>query len=123
LKSRLNRAAFSIFSSSCRTSNHIIRKFVFKKNNDMKKSIVSLVFSLLLVTMFAGNVEKTFTFSQVKIEQNGQYQSVTLDHTMLAGLNGEPMLPYHQVAMMLPPGEKAVSIRIIGEALTTIRNV
>ncbi|MEI7897291.1 MAG: C25 family cysteine peptidase [bacterium] len=85
------------------------------------KNIAALLLSCIVTfSLFAGNVEKVFTFSQVKITQTGQYQSVSLDHTMLAGLNGEPMLPYHQVAMMLPPGEKAVSIRITGENLTSV---
>jgi len=85
------------------------------------KNIIGLFISCFLTLgLFAGNVEKVFTFSQVRIGQNGVYQSVTLDHTMLAGLNGEPMLPYHQVAMMLPPGEKAISISIVGESLTMI---
>jgi hypothetical protein len=86
----------------------------------MKNIFVLLVSCVMTLSIFAGNVEKVFTFSQVKISQNGQYQSVTLDHTMLAGLSGEPMLPYHQVALMLPPGEKAVSIRVVGESLTVI---
>ena len=86
----------------------------------MKKYFILFVSCFVSLSLFAGNVEKVFTFSQVTIGQNGIYQSITLDHTMLAGLNGEPMLPYHQVAMMLPPGEKAVAIHIIGEALTTI---
>lgn len=85
------------------------------------KNIFTLFLSCFITLhLFAGNIEKVFTFSQVTIGQNGQYQSITLDHTMLAGLHGEPMLPYHQVAMMLPPGEKAVSIQIIGEELTFI---
>jgi hypothetical protein len=86
----------------------------------MKKIVVTLFSCLLAVALFAGNIDKVFTFSQVKIVQKGNYQCVTFDHTMLAGLNGEPMLPYHQVAMMLPPGEKAISLNIIGEELTTI---
>jgi hypothetical protein len=94
--------------------------FLYKKTKDMKK-IVAVFFSCFLtVTLLAGNVEKVFTFSQVTIQQNGQHQSVILDHTLLAGLNGEPMLPYHQVALMLPPGEKAIAISVTGENLTTI---
>ena len=86
----------------------------------MKQIAAVIVFIFLQITMFAGNVEKTFTFSQARITRNGPYQSVTLEHTMLAGRMGEPMLPYHQVALMLPPGEKAVSISIIGESLTQV---
>jgi hypothetical protein len=86
----------------------------------MKKIVVFFVSCFIAFGLFAGNVEKVFTFSQIKIEQNGLYQTIKLDGTMLAGLNGEPMLPYHQIAMMLPPGEKATSIHIQGESLTTI---
>ncbi|MCX6304181.1 MAG: C25 family cysteine peptidase [Bacteroidetes bacterium] len=86
----------------------------------MKKIAAVFVFFCMTLSTFAGSVEKVFTFSQVTVSQNGKYQSVTLDNTMLAGLNGEPMLPYHQIAMMLPPGEKAVSVNIVGEALTAI---
>jgi hypothetical protein len=74
----------------------------------------------MTISIFAGSVEKTFTFSKAAIGQNGRYQTITLDGTMLAGLNGEPMLPYHQVAMMLPPGEKAISITVVGEMPTAI---
>ncbi len=86
----------------------------------MKNFAVTFFLSLFFLGLFAGNVEKVFTFSKVTIGQNGQYQTISLDNTMLAGLHGEPMLPYHQIALMLPPGEKAVSIQIMGEALTPI---
>ena len=101
-------------------SNFFIRNFVIQKNNIMKKISILFFSFILAFSLMAGNVEKVFTFSQVKIMQNGLHQSVTLDNTMLAGLTGEPMLPYHQVAMMLPPGEKAVGISITGEELTAI---
>ncbi|MCX6269449.1 MAG: C25 family cysteine peptidase [Bacteroidetes bacterium] len=89
----------------------------------MKKIAAIFISCLITFNLVAGSVEKVFIFSQVKIGQNGQYQTVLLDRTMLAGRNGEPMLPYHQIAMMLPPGEKAISIRIIGEALTPIPGI
>ncbi len=85
------------------------------------KTTVAIFLSLFMtISIFAGSVEKTFTFSKAAIGQNGRYQTITLDGTMLAGLNGEPMLPYHQVAMMLPPGEKAISITVVGEMPTAI---
>ncbi len=86
----------------------------------MKNIVCVFVACIMSFSLLAGNIEKVFTFSQVRISENGRYQFVTLDNTMPAGLNGEPMLPYHQVALMLPPGEKAVSINIIGESLTGI---
>ncbi len=86
----------------------------------MKNTVAIFLSLFMTISMFAGSVEKTFTFSKVAIGQNGRYQTITLDGTMLAGLNGEPMLPYHQVAMMLPPGEKAISITVVGEMPTAI---
>ena len=86
----------------------------------MKKVFTFLALYALAFSLIAGNVEKVFIFSHYNIVQNGLHQSVTLDNTMLAGLTGEPMLPYHQVALMLPPGEKAIAIRITGEELTII---
>lgn len=108
------------FFYSTLTSNQINRNFVFLKTIAMK-NIAAIILSCLMTSgLFAGNVEKVFTFSKVKIDQNGMYQTISFDRTMPAGLYGEPMLPYHQVAMMLPPGEKAVSIHITGEALTPV---
>jgi hypothetical protein len=86
----------------------------------MKKVYLLFVANLMTLCLLAGSVEKTFTFSRYNIQQKGIYQSVTLDNTLLAGLTGEPMLPYHQVALMLPPGEKAVSISVTGEELISI---
>jgi hypothetical protein len=86
----------------------------------MKKVTSFFLSFLLAVSLMAGNVEKVFTFSKYTIQQKGQHQLVTFDNTMPAGLAGEPMLPYHQVAMMLPPGEKAIAISITGEELTPI---
>ncbi|MCX6227525.1 MAG: hypothetical protein NTV01_22780 [Bacteroidia bacterium] len=80
----------------------------------MKRFSLPLLLSLFSLVIIAGNVEKIYTFSNYKIEQNGSCQSISLSQTMLAGLIGEPMLPYHQVALMLPPGEKATSIQIAG---------
>ena len=86
----------------------------------MKNRIAICFFLLLTAGVFAGNVQKTFTFGNASIQRNGTWQTVTFGQTMPAGLRGEPMLPYHQVAMMLPPGEKAVSISIEGENLAVL---
>jgi hypothetical protein len=86
----------------------------------MKKFFLLLAGLVITCTAIAGNIEKTFNFSNYNIRQTGQYQFVEFDKTMQAGLTGEPSLPYHAVALMLPPGEKAVSIEIRGEELTEI---
>src|ERR1039457_5011615 len=81
----------------------------------MKRSI--LLFTILLCNsiLFAGIVEKTFRFSNYKFKSIGEYQTLNFDNTQLSGIPGEPVLPYHEIILMLPPGEVAVSIEIIGE--------
>lgn len=86
----------------------------------MKSLLAFVVAFFLAAGLFAGNVEKVYNFSKVTMEQRGSYDLVVLDNTMPAGLQGEPMLPYHQVALMLPPGEKAVSMQVIGEDLAVV---
>lgn len=89
----------------------------------MKRYIIATLALLIILPALAGHVEKVFTFSNIKVVQNGIYQSVTLDGTMLAGLAGEPMLPYQKIALMLPPGEKAVSLTVTGEELTPVEGL
>jgi hypothetical protein len=86
----------------------------------MKFRIIVLSLLITGTAAFSGTIEKTFTFSQPRLKQNGAYTTVELNRTMQAGLLGEPSLPYHQVALMLPPGESATAIQITGEELTWI---
>jgi len=78
---------------------------------------LAFTFSLLLLVSFsaiAGSVERVYKFSNISIIRSGDYQSVNFDGTLLTGLPGEPRLPYQQVKLLLPPGESAESIEIIG---------
>jgi hypothetical protein len=83
---------------------------------------LSLYISLLLsVTgLFAGNVEKTFYFGDYTVSNAGTYQTVVFSNTRLSGIPGEPSLPYHEIMLMLPPGESAASMEIIGENETDV---
>ena len=86
----------------------------------MKKSIIFLLFLTVHLVLNAGNIEKTYFFDNYKVNQTGVYQTFSFDNTQLAGLPGEPMLPYHEVALLLPPGEIAMSIEVIGENATVV---
>ena len=84
-------------------------------------------FSTLFICLFftgifcsAGVVEKTFYFHDYKIETNGSWHTVRFENTRLSALPGEPLLPWHELVLMLPPGESATSIEVIGEDETTI---
>jgi hypothetical protein len=80
----------------------------------MKKISIFLLVSFLSLSVFSGNVEKTFHIN-CSIRNLGQYQTVMIDKAVQSGIPGEPTLPYLAVSLMLPPGESAESIEIIRE--------
>ncbi|MCX6303614.1 MAG: C25 family cysteine peptidase [Bacteroidetes bacterium] len=84
---------------------------------------IALLFLLVLgqgIILQAGVVEKTFYFSNYAIESKGSYQTVNFGNTLLSGIPGEPLLPWHDVVLMLPPGEAAESMEIIEEDETPV---
>ena len=86
----------------------------------MKPAILFILAIFNGFILSAGIVEKTYYFNNFKTETIGPYQTVNFDNTSLSGLPGEPVLPYHEIVMMLPPGESAESITIINEKETEI---
>jgi hypothetical protein len=86
----------------------------------MKRYILSLSLSFLLLSVFAGTVEKTYIFSNYKTNRQGIYTILSFENTTLMGKTGEPALPFHPVSLMLPPGEKAVSMTLTFEEETII---
>jgi hypothetical protein len=81
----------------------------------MKKfySLVLMMASVLMLN--AGVVEKTYTFSSPTIIPSGEFQLIYFENTLVTGKTGEPALPYQSVQLLLPPGEKAISIEFTGE--------
>jgi len=86
----------------------------------MKKLQVTFLFILFAFITNAGTIEKTYYFNDYKVLQGEKYQVVWLENTLLTGRTGEPVLPYSEVSLMLPPGESAVSIEFFGEEETVI---
>jgi hypothetical protein len=68
----------------------------------------------------AGTIVKTYHFDNVKIQSNGNYQTISFPNTILSGNAGEPMLPWSAVSLILPPGESARDIRIERSGFTEI---
>ena len=81
----------------------------------MKKIQLLILVMASALMLRAGIIEKTWYFDEYTIIQTGEYQSVNFANTLLTGRAGEPVLPYQDVKLMLPPGESAVSIEFIGE--------
>ena len=76
-----------------------------------------ILFSLLFVyiNINAQVIEKTYYFDNYSITQKNNHETINFNNTMLTGRPGEPVLPYHSVTLLLPPGEIAESIEMIGE--------
>jgi len=81
----------------------------------MKQTLYLLFCLFSAVSAIAGSVEKTFYFSQYQIRNFGTYQAVTFPETKLSGLPGEPVLPYHEVSLILPLGEIATAMEVVRE--------
>jgi hypothetical protein len=72
-----------------------------------------IVFQSMLAV--SGEVVHTYHFGQPEISRNGVYDVINFSNTMLTNRAGEPLLPYHALSLLLPPGERAVSIEIVRE--------
>ena len=80
----------------------------------MKKPSILFVFIFSLsLAAFSGEVEFVYHFGKPTVKTLCEYQSLNFENTMLTALPGQPAMPYHQVKLMLPPGESAQSIEII----------
>ena len=87
----------------------------------MKKLFIC-IFILFYSAMFlhAEVIEKTYYFGEYEIVEVNGYQTINFKNTLLTGKIGEPVLPYHSVSILLPPGEVAESIEITGNYETVI---
>ncbi|MFZ4522947.1 MAG: C25 family cysteine peptidase [Bacteroidales bacterium] len=86
----------------------------------MKRCIILILLMFGSAGLRAGSVEKTFFFTSYTIENRGLWQTVNFDNTLLSGIPGEPLLPWHEIVLMLPPGEVAESIELTEEDETTV---
>lgn len=81
-----------------------------------------ILLSLLYVysNINAQVIEKTYYFDNYSIVQTANHETINFNNTLLTGKPGEPVLPYHSISLLLPPGEIAESIEMIGEDEVTI---
>ena len=87
----------------------------------MKKiNFLLFVFLFVYTSLNAQVIEKTYYFDNYQVAQIDNYQTISFSNTLLSGKTGEPVLPYQSISLLLPPGETAGSIEIIGEDETTI---
>lgn len=83
----------------------------------MKRLLLSIFIVSLVFNVVAETIEKTYSLSNPKISQYGEYQQINFDDMMLTAKAGEPALPYYAVSLLLPAGHIATEIEFIGEDL------
>ncbi len=78
------------------------------------RKILSVLFFTLAICLNAGLIEQTYHFGNYKIIETEGYQIIEFENAQQQAKAGEPVLPYFSVSLLLPPGEVAESIEIIG---------
>ncbi len=86
-------------------------------------AILAGILILFSINVNAGKVEQDYHFSNPSIQQKGEYQQVNLENTMVTAMPGQPVLPYRQVKLLLPPGESAVSFEIVFSGEVTLPGI
>jgi len=81
----------------------------------MKKTFI-ILFIISAICLNASIIEKTYHFSNYKIFEMGDFQTIEFENAQQEARIGEPVLPYISVSLLLPPGEIAESIEIIGSS-------
>jgi len=80
----------------------------------MKTFIILIGLQLIFILqVMAGRVEQEYHFGNPSIRHTAGYQLFELDNTMQSALPGQPVLPYRQVKLLLPPGESATRVEIV----------
>jgi len=79
----------------------------------MKKTFI-ILFIISIISLNATIIEKTYHFGNYKISEMSGYQTIDFKNAQQQAKTGEPVLPYISVSLLLPPGEIAESIEIIG---------
>jgi hypothetical protein len=120
LINRRGAKTLRITSRLCFLAGIKVSATLFYSISKMKKSFLSFLTLFLVVSLFAGNVTKTFYFSSYSVKEIGTYKTFNFGNTTLSGIPGEPVLPYQTVSLLLPPGEKAVSMSITGSEEITV---
>ena len=72
-----------------------------------KNKFLLFVFLCVCLNLNAGVIEQTYYFDNYQVTQIDDYKTINFSNTLLTGKTGEPVLPYHSISLLLPPGEIA----------------
>jgi hypothetical protein len=80
----------------------------------MKKIFTLVLLGLFLTGNAQTTLEKTYYFKAPVVRQMATEQAIEFESTTQQGIAGEPLLPYHAINLLLPPGQEAISVSIQG---------
>lgn len=86
----------------------------------MKKITLLLVFCISGTFAFTQVVEQTYHFQQPELISQQGYYVISFDNTFNTARHGEPVLPYQDIKLLLPPGYVAESITLEKSGLKEI---
>ena len=92
---------------------------IFRLNSLQLNKMKALIIAVLMISAIslnAGTIEKTYHFRNYKISEMNGFQTIEFENAQQQAKTGEPVLPYIAVSLMLPPGEVAEFIEIIGSS-------
>ena len=78
----------------------------------MKFRITILMFLIVSIALIAGTVEQTLNFEIPKITTQDGFDKIIVDDLSVISRPGLPEIPSKSVQLLLPAGEKAVSVNI-----------
>lgn len=78
----------------------------------MRKIFLSVVALTFVLALHAESIKQNYQFKTPAIKTTAGYQQISFDGLLLNGKTGEPMLPYQSVALLVPPGHTATSIKL-----------
>ncbi|MDP8208210.1 MAG: C25 family cysteine peptidase [Candidatus Electryonea clarkiae] len=79
----------------------------------MRIVTVVLVVLMLTAVVFAGNLQRSFTFGSLELIENDGYTLARMEGVPSIGEPGMPVLPTKDHILVLPPGEELVEIQVL----------
>jgi len=79
----------------------------------MKRMLIVFACLLIFSTLFSEVINFAYDFAVPEIKAEGIYSRLIIEECVNLGEEGEPVLPYYGVSLLLPQGEELDRIEIL----------
>ena len=79
----------------------------------MRNGVIVLLMALFSVLLYGGAVEYTQSMEFPKLDMNGEYLEINYEECINIGEEGEPLLPWKGIDLLLPQNEEVTSVNIV----------